>query len=127
MRDISRRHFLEKSGIGAILAGLAVPATGSSPPGIELVREQPGGSRSEIARLWTSVLTTHTVGGGPETGQRFRSRTHLENEVVRKRLQYLMQGGFRRDYPELQRGQLPAEAFALSEIRKALQSFSFTL
>ena len=59
MSDISRRHFLEKSGIGASLAGLAVPAAGSNASGIELVREQPGGSRSEIARLWTSVLT-HT-------------------------------------------------------------------
>ena len=57
--DISRRHFLEKFGISASLAGLVRPEGGNTPPAIEFVREQPGGSRSEIARLWMSVLT-HT-------------------------------------------------------------------
>jgi hypothetical protein len=57
--DVTRRHFLEKSGIGASLAGLALPAVGSAFPTIELVREQPGGSRAEIARRWVTVLT-HT-------------------------------------------------------------------
>jgi hypothetical protein len=59
MNAISRRHFLEKSAHVAGLGGLRAPPTGSAGSAIELVGEQPGGSRSEIARQWVTVLT-HT-------------------------------------------------------------------
>ena len=51
----------------------------------------------------------------------------LENEVVRKRLQYLMRGEFRHDYPNIRPGQVPIEAFGLAEIRQALRSFSYSI
>jgi hypothetical protein len=51
----------------------------------------------------------------------------LENEVVQKRLIYLMRGGFRRDYPDIQLSQVPVEAFGLAEIRDALRNFTYSL
>jgi hypothetical protein len=38
-----------------------------------------------------------------------------------------MRGGFRRDYPNIQHGQVPIEAFGLAELSGALRSFSYTL
>jgi hypothetical protein len=51
----------------------------------------------------------------------------LENDVVQKRLRYLMRGDFRRDYPNIQRSQVPVEAFGLAEMREALPNFSYSL
>jgi hypothetical protein len=51
----------------------------------------------------------------------------LENEVVQKRLRYVIQGDFRRDYPNIQPSQVPVEAFGLAEMREALQTFSYSI
>ena len=51
----------------------------------------------------------------------------LENQVVQKRLLYLMRGEFRRDYPHIQPSQVPIEALGLADIREALRSFSYSI
>ncbi len=57
MNDMTRRRFLAGA---ACSAGMAAPsATKGTPPGVELVREEPRPSREEIAKRWTTVLT-HT-------------------------------------------------------------------
>lgn len=56
MSGITRRRFLGESGIAAGVGALH-PRVAN--PGIELVREEPGRTREEIAREWLTVLT-HT-------------------------------------------------------------------
>jgi hypothetical protein len=51
----------------------------------------------------------------------------MENREVEKNLSYLIYGEFRRDYPGLSRSQLPPEAFHLTQLRKAIQTFEYDL
>lgn len=51
----------------------------------------------------------------------------MENVQVQALLRYLTHGEFRQDYPGLEPGEVPVEAFRLDEMRQALQTFSFTL
>lgn len=51
----------------------------------------------------------------------------MENDAVEKLLSYLTSGKFRMDYPDLQQGQVPPEAFHLQELRRALATFNFKL
>jgi hypothetical protein len=51
----------------------------------------------------------------------------MENDAVEKFLSYLTSGAFRNDYPNLQQGEVPPEAFRVQELRNALASFVFTL
>jgi hypothetical protein len=51
----------------------------------------------------------------------------MENDAVEKLLLYLTSGRFRKDYPKLQQGQVPPEAFRLQELRRALATFNFKL
>ena len=51
----------------------------------------------------------------------------MENPAVEKNLSYLIDGEFRKDYPGLKKGELPPEAFHLSELERALRTFEFEL
>jgi hypothetical protein len=51
----------------------------------------------------------------------------MENSEVEKNLSYLIYGEFRNDYPNLRRGQIPAEAFHLPQLREALRTFEYDL
>jgi hypothetical protein len=51
----------------------------------------------------------------------------MENDAVEKLLTYLTSGAFRSDFPHLQAGEVPAQAFHLEELRKALARFEDTL
>ena len=51
----------------------------------------------------------------------------MENPAVQDLLDYLSKGHFRRDHPDLEPGQVPPEAFHLSEMRTALRASRFSL
>jgi hypothetical protein len=51
----------------------------------------------------------------------------LENAAVEKWISYLTSGRFRDDFPNLQQGVVPPEAFHLEELKKALAAFDYTL
>lgn len=51
----------------------------------------------------------------------------MENGNVQTLLRYLHDGEFLRDYPRMNPGEVPAEAFRMSEMAEALSSFSMAL
>ena len=51
----------------------------------------------------------------------------LENPGVQRRLRYLYEGEFRRDFPDAVGGEVPPEAFHLEDLRAALKQFAYTL
>ena len=51
----------------------------------------------------------------------------MENDAVENILSYLTSGAFRKDYPNLQPGEVPPEAFRLLEMKKAMATFDYTL
>jgi hypothetical protein len=51
----------------------------------------------------------------------------MENAEVEKNLSYLIYGDFRKDYPTLQRGVVPPQAFHLEALREAVKSFDYEL
>ena len=51
----------------------------------------------------------------------------MENHAVENSISYLTTGRFRDDFPNLQPGEVPPEAFHLEELKRALASFDYTL
>lgn len=51
----------------------------------------------------------------------------MENTGVEKYVSYLRYGEFRKDYPNLAPGVVPAEAFHLADLKNALRSFDYEL
>ena len=51
----------------------------------------------------------------------------MENDAVENILAYLTSGAFRKDFPNLQPGEVPPQAFRLLEMKKALATFDYTL
>jgi hypothetical protein len=51
----------------------------------------------------------------------------MENRQVEELLTYLIDGGFRKDYPNLHRDEVPPQAFHLPELKKALAAFDYEI
>jgi len=80
-------------------------------PGV-LEAEVPAGARVHLTREGLDERTFYIA---------------MENEEVQKLLRYLHDGEFLRDYPNLRPGEVPPEAFRLSEMRRAIQRFAKTI
>jgi len=87
---------------------------------IERRRVAPGTIRIELPANARVALSNH--------GQKNRMfYIAMENRAVEKHLSYLIYGEFRKDYPDLIRSQVPAQAFHLPQLREALRTFEHEL